>query len=118
GTVRYMAPEVVRGQPYNERVDVYSFGLLLWEMLAYQRVFEGIPLRQFYKSVITDGLRPEMEAHWSPALARLMKSCWAPNPDARPDIEAVAAALRVILAQVSLCHRRSGGPGGGGGGGN
>jgi serine/threonine protein kinase len=49
GTVRYMAPEVVHSHPYNEKVDVYSFGLLVWEMLAYRRVFEGIGAREFYQ---------------------------------------------------------------------
>jgi serine/threonine protein kinase len=51
GTVRYMAPEVLHRLPYNERADVYSFGLLMWEMLAYQRVFQGILLRDFYQTV-------------------------------------------------------------------
>lgn len=51
GTVRYMAPESMRGEAYNEKVDVYAFGLLLWEMLAWRRAFEGVSARTFCRCV-------------------------------------------------------------------
>lgn len=41
GSLRYMAPEVALGKPYNLKVDVFSFGILLWQMLSLKTPFAG-----------------------------------------------------------------------------
>ena len=42
GSVRYMAPEVSLGEPYNQAVDVYSFSMVLWEMLHMKKPYFGM----------------------------------------------------------------------------
>ncbi len=41
GTPNYMSPELLAGKPYNEKVDVYAFGLVLWEMVSREVPFDG-----------------------------------------------------------------------------
>lgn len=43
GSVLYMAPEVARGKPYNEKVDVFSFAILAWELLGRCLLSSGLP---------------------------------------------------------------------------
>lgn len=50
--------------PYNEKVDVYAFGLLLWEMLEDRRVFDGMGVTDFYERVVNAGARPNLDQAW------------------------------------------------------
>ncbi len=52
------APEVLRGEKYTEKCDVYSFGIVLWECVTRQTPHEGIPHFQVVFQVGTQGLRP------------------------------------------------------------
>ena len=42
GTPHWMAPEIMRGEPYKEEADVYSFGMILWELLTGKIPYEGL----------------------------------------------------------------------------
>lgn len=55
---------MVESLPYNEKVDVYAFGLLLWEMLEDRRVFDGMGVTDFYERVVNAGARPNLDHHW------------------------------------------------------
>lgn len=56
--------QVVESLPYNEKVDVYAFGLLLWEMLEDRRVFDGMGVTDFYERVVNAGARPNLDQAW------------------------------------------------------
>lgn len=56
--------QVVESLPYNEKVDVYAFGLLLWEMLEDRRVFDGMGVSDFYERVVNAGARPNLDPAW------------------------------------------------------
>lgn len=47
GTIEYCAPEVLRGEPYTERCDIYSFGVVLWELLLRQRPYSDAEVPVF-----------------------------------------------------------------------
>eukprot|EP00752_Nemacystus_decipiens_P014627 g13025.t1 len=90
GSTRYMCPEVAMQLPYNEKADVYSFGLILWEMLSLRRPFEGLNRKEFVQSVIKGGRRPPLQQEWSGALRELMRRCWDEDMDTRPgEVEGV-----------------------------
>lgn len=55
---------MVESLPYNEKVDVYAFGLLLWEMLEDRRVFDGMGVTDFYERVVNAGARPNLDQAW------------------------------------------------------
>lgn len=49
GSYRYMAPELVRHQPYNAKADIYSWAVLSWEILAVNRPYSTVDERTFLK---------------------------------------------------------------------
>jgi serine/threonine protein kinase len=61
GSRRYMAPEVARSLPYNEKADVYSFGILLYQMASLLKPFEGYTLVEHEEKVLCSGHRPNVE---------------------------------------------------------
>jgi serine/threonine protein kinase len=63
GTCQWSAPEVLRGQPHDERCDSYAFGILLYELAARRRPYEGLAQQQVEVAVITGKLpRPDTAA--------------------------------------------------------
>jgi serine/threonine protein kinase len=60
GTVAYVPPEVLNGEPIDERGDIWSFGVLLFEMLAGQRPFQGATLPQLIQQIVTASI-PDLE---------------------------------------------------------
>jgi len=101
GSRRYMAPEVAKDQDYNESVDVYSFGILLWELCAAEKPFYGFGSGKHMQQVVLGGERPKMDgthtAHWPNNLQWLMKKCWSEHICVRPDFTTIKGVLKDIL---------------------
>jgi serine/threonine protein kinase len=76
GSLRYMAPEVALSKPYNHKVDVYSFAIILWEMLTFETPFQGMTREEFHQKVVNDRERPPINKKWPEPLVELMTSCW------------------------------------------
>lgn len=76
GTRRYMAPEIARREPYNESADVYSFAILLWEMLAMRMPYEDYTLDMFQVLVATMEDRPDIDPSWPASLQNILRRCW------------------------------------------
>lgn len=104
GALRYMAPEVFRGEPYNHSVDTYSFGILLWEMLALEKPYSelNIDLDGLEREVIRGGLRPPLQDEWPQSIWEMMCACWSADLSRRPSMPAVVGTLRQEL--MSLHH--------------
>jgi serine/threonine protein kinase len=97
GSRRYMAPEVAKRERYNLSVDVFSFGILLWEICALQKPFDGYSELRHYNSVILGHQRPRMDIiksdKWSVAIRDVMIHCWSPNWEDRPTFRDVVSTL-------------------------
>jgi serine/threonine protein kinase len=110
GTYRWMAPEVVSHQRYDGKCDVFSFGVLLWEIVTGGAVpYAGFTPLQAAVGVVQKGLRPTVPEGTHPGLARIMARCWDANPSMRPDFGAIIATLEALPLE------RGGGSGGSGG---
>ena len=96
GSLRYMAPEVASHKPYNEKVDVHSFGIILWEMVTGKLPFKGVTKLEFMSEVVGKGFRPKIPKDASPQLSLLMKQCWDSNAMLRPTCSEILTALTAI----------------------
>jgi len=84
GSIRYMAPEVVLNKPYNEKVDVYSFGVLIWTLARNKHPYRGMTMGEHRARVIEGGERPKLEDGWPKDFRDLLTACWHQLGRARP----------------------------------
>jgi Tol biopolymer transport system component len=100
GTAAYMSPEQARGKPVDKRADVWSFGVLLWEMLAGRQLFTGDTVTDVIAAVVTR--EPDLEAlpkATPSAVRRLVARCLRKDPRTRlPDIGAARLDLQEAQA--------------------
>lgn len=97
GSLRYMAPEVAACKPYNHKIDVYSFGVLLWELLAMKRPYEGMTRESYYERVVYGGERPLIPKKWPIEISKLIAECWSPDIATRPNFSEVVTRLDGII---------------------
>ena len=98
GSLRYMAPEVAEGFPYNHKADVYSFGVIFWEMNAGKRPFSGLSRDSFYEQVVHGGSRPHLSKRWPSELNKLIADCWNVDSDSRPTFEQIIDRIDDLLS--------------------
>eukprot|EP00775_Hariotina_reticulata_P007213 gene7213-7427_t len=91
GTYRWMAPEVIEHKPYDEKADVFSFGVIPYSDMT--------PL-QAAVGVVQKGLRPIIPPNCLPQLAHLMMSCWDASPMHRPSFRELTPRLQLLLDMV------------------
>ncbi len=92
-----MAPELFdSSKPYNEKVDVYAFGCLLFEMLSRRVPWDGLGPAQIRAKVCNESARPEMPLSTPTPLVKLISACWAQSAAARPSFSDVANQLKEI----------------------
>jgi formylglycine-generating enzyme required for sulfatase activity/dienelactone hydrolase len=102
GTPAYMSPEQAEGRPVDARSDVFSFGALLYEMLAGRRPFEGASELSLLSAILRDlpprlrSLRPEVD----PRVEKLIDRCLAKHPAARPP------SAQALLPELEACLAR------------
>jgi len=84
GTPYWTAPEIICGDAYNEKADVYSFAIVLWELITRDEPYDGRPGLEIAYQVAQDGIRPALPKFCPDKYLTLMTSCWDEKPDARP----------------------------------
>jgi serine/threonine protein kinase len=94
GSLRYMSPEVARSEPYNLTADVYSFGLLLWQICSLQLPYDGMNRQDHSELVVHGNERPPLDSNWSTPLRILMKRAWEPDPLVRPSMDSIYKILK------------------------
>ena len=80
GSRRFMAPEVALGEPYNLSADIYSFAILLWELVALDKAFGKLSQDDHKELVIKQNERPPLKKEWTSAVQYLLQSCWKRDP--------------------------------------
>lgn len=100
GSRRFMAPEVALSEPYHLSADMYSFSILLWEILTLEKAFARMPVDEHRERVIKGNERPEMDPGWSEGLQQLLGGCWKRNPFQRPTARDVYKLLRQEMQEI------------------
>ncbi|KAL2324426.1 hypothetical protein Fmac_023484 [Flemingia macrophylla] len=96
GTYGYMAPEVLNGKPYNRKCDVYSFGVCLWEIYCCNTPYSKLSLATVSCVSINQHLRPDIPRCCPSELANIMRKCWDPKSERRPEMHEVVKMLEAI----------------------
>lgn len=96
GTVQWMAPEVLANRSYDEKADVYSFGIIVWELLSRECPYEGMTAIQCALAVLNRDKRPEIPKWCPPGLHALIKSCIKKDPGDRPTFTEIITALDAL----------------------
>lgn len=104
GTLNWMAPEVFVDTNYSEKIDIYSFAMILFEIASGEPPFEDKRPEEI-EGLVRRGERPDMEAippDCPEPLQRLMVACWAQNPQKRPTIHHAVQVLEALLQDVGI----------------
>ncbi|CAI9102465.1 OLC1v1000744C1 [Oldenlandia corymbosa var. corymbosa] len=104
GTPEWMAPEVLRNEPSNEKCDVYSFGIILWELATLRLPWSGMNPMQVVGAVGFQNRRPEIPKEVDPLVARIIWECWQTDPNLRPSFAQLTVALKSLQRLVIPSH--------------
>ncbi|XAR73720.1 Dual-specificity kinase [Bertholletia excelsa] len=100
GTYRWMAPEVIEHKPYDHKADVFSFGIVCWELLTGELPYSYLTPLQAAIGVVRQGLRPTIPKHTHPKLVILLERCWQKKPTLRPNFSEIIEVLKQIAKEV------------------
>lgn len=98
GTVPYMAPEIHKGLPYGPKADVYSFAILMFEVLtdslAYPELHSGkLSDLAFRNKVVNENYRPKFTIPIKESHKKLIEECWSSDPEKRPNFDEIFERL-------------------------
>ena len=91
-------------KPYTEKVDVYSFGILIWTLVTNTMAFEDIfrsgknLLKDFHDRVVVDGERPPVDDAWPAAIRDMIGACWDADSEKRPSFAEIKGILQETIA--------------------
>ncbi|KAK9906630.1 hypothetical protein WJX75_005201 [Coccomyxa subellipsoidea] len=104
GTLAYQPAELLRDGKLTKAVDIYSFGMIMWELYSGRRLFENnITGQVFYKVLM--GFRPTIPADMAVGFRNVMEACWQPNDAARPTFDVILRCLQRLLDEhMQIVH--------------
>ncbi|CAN6206086.1 unnamed protein product [Urochloa humidicola] len=99
GTLPWMAPEMLEmsSNMVSTKVDVYSFGIIMWEILTGQEPYAGMHHGGVIGGILSNTLRPPIPPTCDPQWRDLMEQCWSNEPEKRPTFTEVVSRLRLML---------------------
>ncbi|XP_060097990.1 mitogen-activated protein kinase kinase kinase 13 [Heteronotia binoei] len=100
GTVAWMAPEVIRNEPVSEKVDIWSFGVVLWELLTGEIPYKDVDSSAIIWGVGSNSLHLPVPSTCPDGFKLLMKQTWQSKPRNRPSFRQTLMHLDIASADV------------------
>lgn len=102
GTLPWMAPELLNGSSslVSEKVDVYSFGIVMWELLTGEEPYADLHYGAIIGGIVSNTLRPSVPEGCDPQWRSLMELCWSAEPSERPSFTMIANELRSMASKI------------------
>jgi len=118
GSRRYMSPEVASCRPYGLKSDVYSFAILLWEVLAVPHsrgnkqhtstlAFPRMSIDEHYERVVIGGERPALRHVRPKSLRGVIEQSWSSSPGQRPSFRSLCESLRHHVGGIATTTDRT-----------
>ena len=104
--IKWMAIESLEKQVYTTQSDVWSFGILLWEIMTLGRTpYPGVLVSEAGElcRCLINGYRMEKPSNCSVELYQLMLKCWAEPPSQRPSFTQLSTELEKM---ITVCHNK------------
>ncbi|KAK9715261.1 hypothetical protein RND81_06G153700 [Saponaria officinalis] len=104
GTIPWMAPELLNASStlVSQKVDVYSFGIVMWELLTGEEPYADMSSAEIIAGTIKGTLRPEIPSWCDPTWRSPMERCWSSDPDSRPHFSEIAKHLRDMSTSMNI----------------
>lgn len=100
GTVAWMAPEVIRNEPVSEKVDIWSFGVVLWELLTGEIPYKDVDSSAIIWGVGSNSLHLPVPSGCPDGFKVLLRQCWNSKPRNRPSFRQILLHLDIASADV------------------
>jgi len=103
GTPFWIAPEVFLTDSYTQKADIYSFAIVMWEILTGQELYKGYKMFSIPQKVCEENLRPTIPADLKksfPEYVEIMTSAWSKDPETRPSMEEIEISLSKLFESV------------------
>uniref|UniRef100_A0A8C7YHV8 Mitogen-activated protein kinase kinase kinase 7 n=1 Tax=Oryzias sinensis TaxID=183150 RepID=A0A8C7YHV8_9TELE len=98
GSAAWMAPEVFEGSNYSEKCDVFSWGIILWEVITRRKPFDEIGGPAFrIMWAVHNGTRPPLIKNLPKPIESLMTRCWSKDPSQRPSMEEIVKIMSHLM---------------------
>ncbi|WJX60327.1 hypothetical protein P8452_45551 [Trifolium repens] len=101
GTPQWMAPEVLRSEPSNEKSDVFSYGVVLWEIMTQSIPWKDLSSLQVVGIVGFMDRRLDLPEGLDPHVASIINDCWQSDPQQRPSFEELIQRMMLAISRVS-----------------
>jgi len=106
GTPRFMSPEIILKEPYNCKVDVFSFSIVLWEMMALEKPYGSIDAESVKEVVSVFDERPKIPRSWPYKLRELLRKSWSRRISKRFCMREVHCTLVNMMESLQMKNKR------------
>jgi serine/threonine protein kinase len=96
----FQLQEVAKCEPYDRRVDSYSFGILFWQICSLTTPYAGFSTKMHAEKVLRQGQRPPPDHTWPLTWVKLMTACWSTDIFARPEFDHIFNTLNAEVDQL------------------
>lgn len=106
GTPHWMAPELLSTSTnYTSKIDVYAYGIVLWELATDNVPYSGMDSRQIIGQVLNNDIRPLLPPEVNPAMRDLITQCWDRDPNVRPTFDEIVKKFETEEVMMNDCNR-------------